>query len=367
MRLIIASHVPLAPSSDGAWLAFHGVAEVAEGLAARGWRTTVLGRAVAMEPASRAVEGGVSVVAVAPRAGVWRDWWEAARAAAGADAALIFMPSLACALLAAIMGPRAIVYAGGAWGLRDDFPRRRALLERVVARRARALVVSGHGLLEYFRPLASRVELTVPLVTSEVRERFQGPPPARVRDEPLRVLFVGWINAKKGVRELLDAVADVPEATCRIVGPADDEAMAELVRTRAAEGGRLQYAGYVDWPELGEHYSWANVLALPSHSEGFPRVAFEATAYGLALVLTPVGGIPARLRSEHEALLVPASDREALRGALERLRDAELRGRLAHSAHAALAGAFTEPDAAAKFDRILREIVAARGRRVSMQ
>jgi glycosyltransferase involved in cell wall biosynthesis len=215
--------------------------------------------------------------------------------------------------------------------------------------------------------LASRVELTVPLVTSEVRERFQGPPPARVRDEPLRVLFVGWINAKKGVRELLDAVADVPEATCRIVGPADDEAMAELVRTRAAEGGRLQYAGYVDWPELAEHYSWANVLALPSHSEGFPRVAFEATAYGLALVLTPVGGIPARLRSEHEALLVPASDREALRGALERLRDAELRGRLAHSAHAALAGAFTEPDAAAKFDRILREIVAARGRRVSMQ
>jgi hypothetical protein len=122
MRLIIASHVPLAPSSDGAWLAFHGVAEVAEGLAARGWRTTVLGRAVAMEPASRAVEGGVSVVAVAPRAGVWRDWWEAARAAAGADAALIFMPSLACALLAAIMGPRAIVYAGGAWASETTFP-----------------------------------------------------------------------------------------------------------------------------------------------------------------------------------------------------------------------------------------------------
>jgi glycosyltransferase involved in cell wall biosynthesis len=354
MRLVVASLTPIAPAAGGRWRAFNRVAEVAEELTMKGWQTTLIGRNGEAGHSRYLVDQDVAVVTVRRHLRAWRDWWRAASVVARADSVLVFMPSLACALLALLAGGRTVVYAGGTWGQRDDYARWRGFLERLVARRARATVVSGHAVADYYTGSARRIEITVPLVPPPVRERFLRPLPDRA-GEPLRILFVGWIQPKKGIVELLDAVAGLAGAECRVVGPVDDDRLAALVRRRAAEHGPLEYVGYVEWPELAAHYEWANVLALPSHTEGFPRVAFEASAYGLALVLTPVGGIPARLESERDALLVPVGDPVELRKALARLRDPGLRDELARRAHATLAGAFVDPDAATQLDRILRE------------
>jgi glycosyltransferase involved in cell wall biosynthesis len=120
----------------------------------------------------------------------------------------------------------------------------------------------------------------------------------------------------------------------------------------------VQLDGYLDGDELAAAYGWATAVVLPSYSEGFPRVAYEATAYGAALVLTPVGGIPYRLRDGVDAVFVPVGDPGALAAALTALAAGPDRtATLADAAKSALAPAVRET-AAAQFGRHIDEIVA---------
>jgi glycosyltransferase involved in cell wall biosynthesis len=53
--------------------------------------------------------------------------------------------------------------------------------------------------------------------------------------------------------------------------------------------------------------------------DGLPNVLLEAQSQGLAVVSTPVGGIPELLDDEVNGLLVPARDPAALAAAIRRL------------------------------------------------
>ncbi len=61
--------------------------------------------------------------------------------------------------------------------------------------------------------------------------------------------------------------------------------------------------------------------------EGVPVSLIEAMAAGVPVVSTECGSIP-ELVTEGSGLLVPAADPAGLRGAIEALRDPELRRRL---------------------------------------
>ncbi len=68
---------------------------------------------------------------------------------------------------------------------------------------------------------------------------------------------------------------------------------------------------------------------LPSYTEGLPAVLYEAGAFQLPVITTPVGSIPDFIEPERNGLLVPPGDVEALADALARVaRDPELRRRL---------------------------------------
>ena len=70
----------------------------------------------------------------------------------------------------------------------------------------------------------------------------------------------------------------------------------------------------------------ADLLVLPSLSEGTPHVLVEARANGLPCVSTNVGGVPTTVTDGCDALLVPPKDAPALARAIERvMEDAELR------------------------------------------
>lgn len=142
----------------------------------------------------------------------------------------------------------------------------------------------------------------------------------RAAGAPLRVLFVGRLVPDKAPEDLVAALAGRPDVELVIAGDGP------LRATLTAPGVRL--LGPVSQEQLPDWYDWADVLALPSRAEGLPVVLMEALATGLAVVTTPVAGIPELVEDDVTGLLVPPGDRAALAAAIDRLRDPALRQRL---------------------------------------
>jgi len=155
-------------------------------------------------------------------------------------------------------------------------------------------------------------------------------------DAPLGILFLGRLGRRKGTYDLVDAFAravkQLPSA--RLICAGDGEV--DAVQAHAAALGIADVVscpGWLDVAGTAAQLDRAAVFALPSHAEGVPMALLEAMAKGLAVVTTPVGGIPQVISDGENGLLVEPGDVEALGGALTRLlSDAGLRRRLGESA-----------------------------------
>ena len=161
------------------------------------------------------------------------------------------------------------------------------------------------------------------------------PSPARgsgAAADPVRLVFLGYLSARKGVPELLEALAspalaELPwRATLAGGGPVDE------FRARAAGLGladRVAFPGWIDQRAASALCASADVLVLPSHAEGLAMSVLEGLAHGLAVVATPVGAHAEVIEPEQSGLLVPPGDVAALSAALARvIGDPSLRERL---------------------------------------
>ena len=82
---------------------------------------------------------------------------------------------------------------------------------------------------------------------------------------------------------------------------------------------KVEFLGWVAGEEKSEAFLNADVLALPSYSEGMPNAILEGMASGLAIIATPVGGIPALLPSKDQGLFVDVANAEDIASAMKTL------------------------------------------------
>jgi glycosyltransferase involved in cell wall biosynthesis len=137
------------------------------------------------------------------------------------------------------------------------------------------------------------------------------------------LLSVGRLSKEKSHADLIESVSMLRqlgfEARFDLVmvgdGP-ERERLQSAIKARGLDG-HIIFAGQVD--DVLPYYAIADVLALPSLSEGSPNVLFEAMAAGLPIVATSVGGVPEIVVSEQSALLVPAREPRLLAAALHRV------------------------------------------------
>ena len=165
-------------------------------------------------------------------------------------------------------------------------------------------------------------------------QRFSPGQLAGEAHEPLRVLYHGRVDARKGVLDLLEAWRQVP-ATARLVisgiGP-DMEAVAAKI-TELDLGDSVEQTGYVAYGDVPEIYRSCDIFVSPTYAEGFSNTILEAMASGLPVVSTRAVGVVDCLRDNENGLLVEPGDVAALRHALTRmLTEPALRERLAATA-----------------------------------
>ena len=158
----------------------------------------------------------------------------------------------------------------------------------------------------------------------------------RAAGEPFEVLFLGRLGERKGVAELLVALADprLREVPWRATLAGDGAT--ERYRHQAAElgiDGRVSFPGWVDPATTGRLLARAHLLVLPSHAEGQPLSVLEAFAWGVPVISTPVGGVPEVVHDGVDGLLVPPGRPDLLAGALtDLLGDEPRRARMAAAA-----------------------------------
>ena len=188
-------------------------------------------------------------------------------------------------------------------------------------------------------------------------------PPTQTAGEDGRVLFLGRIEAGKGVYELLAAGAALAQRFPALRLVFGGEGDRQGVQWRAAELGiaeRVELPGWIDAQARGAELARASVFCLPSHAEGLPMALLEAMAARKAVVASSVGGVPEALRDGDNGMLVPPRDAGALAAALATvLGDAALRARLGSRARATIEQHYSTEVMCGKLSAIYRELAGA--------
>jgi glycosyltransferase involved in cell wall biosynthesis len=127
-------------------------------------------------------------------------------------------------------------------------------------------------------------------------------------------VYVGNLKPEKGVLDLGRAWAGVlervPDATLVVVG--DGPLHGELSALTSAHGERVRLIGRRPLERVPLYMAAADILALPSHSEGTPNVVLEALSCGRRVGATSVGGVPDLITDARLGTLVPPRDPDAL-------------------------------------------------------
>jgi glycosyltransferase involved in cell wall biosynthesis len=156
------------------------------------------------------------------------------------------------------------------------------------------------------------------------------------RSEPRHILFLGRLGARKGVPELLEALASPRVRSRSWVATFAGDGDVEFYRAQASHLGiddRARFSGWLDTPAALELLQTSDLLVLPSHAEGLPMSIVEAFACGVPVVCTPVGAIPDVVEDRVNGLLVePGSSTQLADALVKLLEDDRLRSTLAENA-----------------------------------
>jgi len=112
------------------------------------------------------------------------------------------------------------------------------------------------------------------------------------------ILYVGRIVRDKGLFELVESIKMVEQIkrynfVVHLVGNGPDLSEIQKVVFEAGLERNFIFHGMVSSKEeLKMQFKMADIFVLPSHHEGFPRVIYEAMAYGTPIITTFVGTIP---------------------------------------------------------------------------
>lgn len=222
-------------------------------------------------------------------------------------------------LLAPLFARRRIAKYAGQWSTYVGEPRTVRLQRAILRSRwwgAPVLVYGrdprdpGH-VIGFFTSILADAQVTH---AAEVARR-RAPRPG------LRLLYVGRLSTSKNVDVILDAMARLAalgDISLTVVGDGPVRAALERQATELRIADRVHFTGALDFETVLGHYATADVVALPSTTEGWPKTLAEGMAFGACCIGSDRGVVPWML-ADGRGFCVPPRDSGALARLLDRL------------------------------------------------
>lgn len=142
----------------------------------------------------------------------------------------------------------------------------------------------------------------------------------KTESQIVNFLFLGLISEQKGIFDLVSTIAE-NKASLRnkmilsIGGLGKTTQLTEYIEEHKISD-IVKYKGWVAGKEKIEMLNSSDVFILPSYTEGIPISILEAMSYNLAIISTPVGGIPEIVKNRVNGLLVNPGDKKMLYNAI---------------------------------------------------
>jgi len=134
------------------------------------------------------------------------------------------------------------------------------------------------------------------------------------------IATVGALTRRKGQELAIGAVAGMHDARLILVGKGEDEKHLRRLASDLNVSERVHFAGSVDHNIMPVILSAADVMVLPTASEGLANAWVEALACGTPVVTSDVGGAGELVKSPSAGRLVPR-EVEAIAAAIRELLD----------------------------------------------
>ena len=165
------------------------------------------------------------------------------------------------------------------------------------------------------------------------------------RDGDMVLGFLGRLEKWKGVQVLLEAVKELPSVSVKIAGNGSYRTQLEEQVRASNLQDRVTFVAQVQGAQKWKFLTSLSALVLPSLSTGetFGQVLVEAQLVGVPVVASDLPtGIQEIIGRNEAGLLVEPGNAEALRMALVRLENRDVRERLAENGEQRAKSRFTE-------------------------
>ena len=146
--------------------------------------------------------------------------------------------------------------------------------------------------------------------------------------DPLRLLFVGRLERRKGVSNLIRAARGLDRDDFRLVMLGADTStgplgvsMSDMLRLAIADDPRIELRGHADRLHVRDALREHDVMVVPSLWECGPYVALEALHLNRPVLGTPVGGLVEIVKPGISGWLADDSDSDAIARSLEYVLD----------------------------------------------
>lgn len=215
-----------------------------------------------------------------------------------------------------------ILYTPHCWSFTDGFPNARPYLfiERTLAPLATRIITvcqqeRDHGLLKG----VGRDDQTLCIHNGVVDNNEYTPRADLDLAESPNILMVGRFEAQKDQDLLLRALADNVDLdwTLTLVGDGPRKGECETLARDLGISSRVEFVGYSSRVE--EHLRRADVVAMITHWEAFPRSVLEAMRAGLPVIVSDVGGCREAIVEGETGRIIARGDRLALARVLREL------------------------------------------------